>query len=109
MIASTEIHDVEVRVKVLMMRRVVVRMMHRWRELQRRRQDGNGFSNPERIEWRKHVGEGKVVVDLYSLVALATPEKAAVVEHVFGERVERPEVALAGIAWLARYFDEAIV
>lgn len=108
MIASTEIHDVEVRVKVLMMRRWVVRMMHRWRELQRR-QDGNGFSYPERIEWRKHVGKGKVVVDLYSLVALATPEKAAVVEHVFGERVERPEVALAGVAGLARYFDEAVV
>lgn len=49
------------------------------------------------------------MVDLYSLVALATPEKAAVVEHVFGERVEGPEVALAGVAGLARYFDEAVV
>lgn len=49
------------------------------------------------------------MVDLDALVALATPKKAAVVEHVFGEGVEGPEVALAGIAGLARYFDETIV
>jgi ribosomal protein L18E len=57
----------------------------------------------------EHVGEGQVVVQLDALVALSPSQERAVVEHVFGERVERPEVALSRIAWLARYLDEAVV
>jgi hypothetical protein len=57
----------------------------------------------------EHVGEGQVVVQLDALVALSSSQERAVVEHVFGERVERPEVALSRVAWLARYLDEAVV
>lgn len=110
MISSTKVHDVEIGIEVMMMRCLMMRrrMMHRRWKLQRWK-NGNGFSNPERIERRKHVRKGKIVVDLDSFVALATPKEAAVVEHVFGEGIEGPEVALTGIAGLARYFDETIV
>ena len=37
------------------------------------------------------------------------PEEASVVEHVLGEGVQGPVVALAGIPGLPRYFDEAVV
>lgn len=53
--------------------------------------------------------EGEIVVELHAFVALATAEEAAVVEHVFGEGVEGPEVTFAWVTRLARYFDEAIV
>lgn len=43
------------------------------------------------------------------LVSLAAPEEAAVVEHVLRHGVQRPVVALAGVARLARDLDEAVV
>ena len=58
---------------------------------------------------RKYVGERKICVNLNSLVAFSASEKAAVVEHIFGERIERPEVSFARVARLSRYFDEAII
>lgn len=110
MIASTEIHDVEVRIEVLMMRRRMMnrRVVHRWRKLQVGK-NRNWLSYPKRIKRRKHIVEGQIVVDLDAFVAFSTSQKASVVEHVFGEWVERPEVAFARIPGLARYFDEAIV
>ena len=42
-------------------------------------------------------------------IPFSSPEETAVVEHVLGERVERPVVTLAGVSWLPRYFDKAIV
>jgi len=43
------------------------------------------------------------------LEALPPPEKAAVVEHVLGGRVQGPVVALAGVPWLPGDLDEAVV
>lgn len=84
------------------------RVVHGWREL-KRRQNRNWFSNPKRVEGRKHVREGNVVVQLDALVALATPQEASVIEHVFSEGIQRPEIALSRISGLARYLDEAVV
>jgi len=44
-----------------------------------------------------------------ALVALATAQEAAVVEHVLGVGVEGPVVALAGVARLPGDLDEAVV
>lgn len=109
MACSAEVHKIKIGVKILMVRGGVMRrrVMHGWK-LQRRKHR-NWFPNPERIERREHVGKRQVVVDLDSLVALPTPQEAAVVEHVFSQRVQRPEVALAGVSRLARYFYETIV
>jgi len=46
---------------------------------------------------------------LLALVAFAPAQEAAVVEHVLGHRVQRPVVALARVARLARDLDEAVV
>lgn len=43
------------------------------------------------------------------LETLSPAQKAAVVEHVFRLRVQRPVVALARVARLARDLDEAVV
>lgn len=53
--------------------------------------------------------ERQIVVKLHSLVPLTSSQEASIVEHVLGEWIESPEVAFAGISWLARYLDEAIV
>lgn len=84
------------------------RVVHGWRELNRR-QHRNWFSNPKRVEGREHVREGEVVVQLDALVAFAAPQEAAVIKHVFGQGIKRPEIALAWVAGLARYFYEAVV
>ena len=43
------------------------------------------------------------------LVALPTAQEAPVVKHILRERVQRPVVALSGVARLARDLDEAVV
>lgn len=50
-----------------------------------------------------------MVIEAGALVAFATPQETAVVEHVLGQRIQCPEVAFARIAGLARHLDEAIV
>ena len=49
------------------------------------------------------------VVGRRPLVALPPAQEAPVVEHVLGEGIEGPVVALARVAGLARYLDEAVV
>lgn len=44
-----------------------------------------------------------------SLVAFPASEETAVVEHVFGQGVQRPVVAFARVTWFPRDFDEAVV
>ena len=46
---------------------------------------------------------------LLPLEPLPAPQEGAVVEHVLGRRVQRPVVALAGVARLAGDLDEAVV
>lgn len=58
---------------------------------------------------RKDARKSQVVVELDALVAFPSAKEAAIIEHIFGEWIERPEVALAWIAGLTRYFDETIV
>ena len=43
------------------------------------------------------------------LVPLPPPEEGAIVEHVLGHGVQRPEVALARVARLPRHLDETVV
>lgn len=50
-----------------------------------------------------------VMIEAGAFVAFASSQEAAVVEHVLGERIQRPEVAFAGIARFAWHFDETIV
>lgn len=48
-------------------------------------------------------------VGMWSLVSLATPQEATVVEHVFAGRIQRPIVSFARIARFTWNFDETIV
>lgn len=69
MIVCAEVHDIEVGVKVGMVRGWMMcrRVVHG--ELKRRK-NRNWFSNPKRVEGSEHVGERNVVMDLNSFVAL---------------------------------------
>lgn len=67
---------------------------------------GDGHVMEESRRGRSRIAEK---VRLLPLVALAAPQKRAVVEHVLGHGIQRPVIALARIAWLARDFHEAVV
>lgn len=45
----------------------------------------------------------------WPLVSLATPQEAAVIEHVFGKGIQRPVISLSRIARFPWNFNEAIV
>lgn len=71
----------------------------------------NGFSYPERVEhigW-EHIWERNVVMELNSFIAFPSPQEASIVKHVLSEGIQSPEVSLAWIARLSRYFYKTIV
>lgn len=83
--------------------------MHRRWKLQRMRKYRNWFSDPKWMERRKDIWKCKIMVELNSFVAFSTTQKTAIVEHIFGEWIEGPKVALSWIARLTRYFDKTII
>lgn len=61
---------------------------------------------PEQISEEETVTER---VRWLALVSLAASQEAAVVEHVFAGRVQRPVVSLPGVAGLTGDFHETVV
>lgn len=64
---------------------------------------------PERRQGAKHRRKREALHGRRSLVALPSAQEAAVIEHVLGQRIQCPEIALARIARLAWYLYKAVV
>lgn len=73
------------------------------------RNEGHWLTDPERGQGAKDRRKGEALHCGSSLIALPAPQEAAVVEHVLGQRIQRPEIALARISRLTGHLDEAVV